>query len=125
MPNPSSHHGHRSTHSQRPRSTQQQQTSRSSQPTSPGPSVASISDSRLGLAPEDVATLRRLQHAAHESVRSPAGSQASSQGRLLLDPSSLTLLGVHFERVMGAIGQRLDQVGYTLDAATLAVREGG
>lgn len=70
----------------------------------------SVSDNRLGLDPEDVATLRQHQQLAHAQARSPAGSQASSQGRLLLDPGSLQLLSRHFDRVMQAIGQRLDQV---------------
>lgn len=70
----------------------------------------SISDNRLGLSAQDVATLRQHQQLAHAQARSPAGSQASSQGRLLLDPGSLQLLSRHFDRVMQAIGQRLDQV---------------
>lgn len=72
---------------------------------------SSIPDSRLNLDPEDIATLRQHQQLAHAQVRSPAGSQASSQGRLLLDPGSLQLLSRHFDRVMQAISQRLDQVG--------------
>lgn len=70
----------------------------------------SVSDNRLGLSPQDVATLRQHQQLAHAQARSPAGSQASSQGRLLLDPGSLQLLSRHFDRVMQAIGQRLEQV---------------
>ena len=74
---------------------------------------ASVSDNRLGLDPEDIATLRQHQQLAHAQARSPAGSQASSQGRLLLDPGSLQLLSRHFDRVMQAIGQRLEQVRTT------------
>ena len=70
----------------------------------------SVSDNRLGLSPEDIATLRQHQQLAHAQARSPAGSQASSQGRLLLDPGSLQLLSRHFDRIMQAISQRLDQV---------------
>lgn len=92
-------------HRHRPPSQQQQQ---QQQPQSAIPT--SVPDDRLGLDPEDVATLRRLQQAAHAQVRSPAGSQASSQGRLLLDPGSLALLSRHFDLVMQAIAQRLDQV---------------
>ena len=73
--------------------------------------ATSIPDNRLGLSPEDIATLRQHQQLAHAQARSPAGSQASSQGRLLLDPGSLQLLSMHFDRVMQAISQRLDQVG--------------
>lgn len=32
------------------------------------------------------------------------------QGRLVLDPGSLTVLGGHFERLMGAIQARVEQV---------------
>lgn len=73
----------------------------------------SIPDNRLGLSPQDVATLRQHQQLAHAQARSPAGSQASSQGRLLLDPGSLQMLAQHFDRVMQAIGQRLDQVRFS------------
>lgn len=67
-------------------------------------------DNRLGLSAEDVATLREHQARVHNAVRSPAGSQASSQGRLLLDPNSLSLLSRHFDQVMMAIQERLEQV---------------
>ena len=50
------------------------------------------------------------QQLAHRNAQSSAGSQASSQGRLLLDASSLQLLQRHFDRVMQAIAQRLEQV---------------
>lgn len=75
-----------------------------------GGTPTSIADNRLGLDPEDIATLRQHQQIAHAQARSPAGSQASSQGRLLLDPGSLQLLSRHFDRVMQAISQRLEQV---------------
>lgn len=71
---------------------------------------ASIPDTSLGLSREDVAALRQHQQLAHQHARSSAGSQASSRGRLLLDPTSLGLLGRHLERVMAAIQQRLEQV---------------
>ena len=87
--------------------------SSSSQPRSPPQSQApsSIADNRLGLSQQDIATLRQHQQLAHGQSRSSAGSQASSQGRLLLDPGSLQLLSRHFDRVMQAISQRLEQVG--------------
>lgn len=72
--------------------------------------ASSIADNRLGLSAQDVATLRQHQQLAHSQARSPAGSQASSQGRLLLDPGSLQMLTRHFDRVMQAIHQRLEQV---------------
>lgn len=85
-----------------------------SQAHAPSP-PASIPDTNLGLTREDVAALRQHQQLAHAHAhaRSSAGSQASSQGRLLLDPGSLTLLGRHLERVMQAIQQRLEQVWWS------------
>ncbi|RMY67650.1 hypothetical protein D0862_15061 [Hortaea werneckii] len=79
---------------------------------------SSIPDNRLGLSPQDVATLRQHQQLAHAQARSPAGSQASSQGRLLLDPGSLQMLAQHFDRVMQAIAQRLDQLNRATESAT-------
>ncbi|KAI6899169.1 hypothetical protein KC318_g9310 [Hortaea werneckii] len=79
---------------------------------------SSIPDTRLGLSPQDVATLRQHQQLAHAQARSPAGSQASSQGRLLLDPGSLQMLAQHFDRVMQAIAQRLEQLNRATESAT-------
>ncbi|KAK5175004.1 uncharacterized protein LTR77_000140 [Saxophila tyrrhenica] len=99
-----------------PPPSQQRSSSQPQQPTIP----TSIPDNRLGLDPDDVQTLRRLQQAAHAQARSPAGSQASSQGRLLLDPGSLQLLSRHFDLVMQAIAQRLDQLNQQTEIATQA-----
>ena len=74
---------------------------------------ASIPDTRLGLAPDEVQLLRRHQQIALSqagSSSSRAASNASSQGRLLLDPSSLQALGYHFDRLMAAIQHRVQQV---------------
>jgi len=92
----------------------------SSQPRSPQQAATptSIPDNRLGLSPQDIATLRQHQQLAHAQARSPAGSQASSQGRLLLDPGSLQLLSRHFDRVMQAISQRLEQLHRATEIAT-------
>ncbi|KAK3064520.1 hypothetical protein LTR53_018465, partial [Teratosphaeriaceae sp. CCFEE 6253] len=79
---------------------------------------ASISVSRLGLSPQDVATLQQHAQLAHAQQRSPASSQASSQGRLLLDPGSLQLLSRHFDRIMQAIAQRLEQLNHATEIAT-------
>lgn len=84
-------------------------------PTSP---PTSIPDTSLGLSAQDVSTLRQHQQLAHTSARSSAGSQASSQGRLLLDPTSLSLLGRHLERVMGAIQTRLETLNRATELAT-------
>ncbi|CZT15597.1 uncharacterized protein RCC_01447 [Ramularia collo-cygni] len=96
--------------------------SSSSQPRSPPQTAtpSSIADNRLGLSAQDVATLRQHQQLAHAQSRSPAGSQASSQGRLLLDPGSLQLLSRHFDRVMQAISQRLEQLNQATEIATQA-----
>ncbi|KAI7081204.1 hypothetical protein KC356_g9265 [Hortaea werneckii] len=90
----------------------------SSHPRSPPQATipASIPDTRLGLSPQDVATLRQHQllALAQQARRSPASASSShassSQGRLLLDPGSLHMLAQHFDRVMQAIAQRLDQI---------------
>ncbi|KAI6900302.1 hypothetical protein KC318_g2635 [Hortaea werneckii] len=103
---------HRPAHSSsRPRSPPQATASASAIP-------SSIPDNRLGLSPQDVATLRQHQQLAHAQARSPAGSQASSQGRLLLDPGSLQMLAQHFDRVMQAIAQRLEQLNRATESAT-------
>ncbi|KAK4634109.1 hypothetical protein CLAFUW4_00610 [Fulvia fulva] len=80
----------------------------------------SVADNRLGLSAQDVAVLRQHQQLAHSQARSSAGSQASSQGRLLLDPGSLQLLSRHFDRVMQAISQRLEQLNRATETATQA-----
>ncbi|KAI6821115.1 hypothetical protein KC340_g13054 [Hortaea werneckii] len=106
---------HRPAHSSsHPRSPPQAATTTASASAIP----SSIPDNRLGLSPQDVATLRQHQQLAHAQARSPAGSQASSRGRLLLDPGSLQMLAQHFDRVMQAIGQRLDQLNRATESAT-------
>ncbi|KAF2227227.1 hypothetical protein BDZ85DRAFT_277134 [Elsinoe ampelina] len=70
----------------------------------------SVDASRLGLSSDEIATLQRHQQVALSnagSSSSRAASAASSQGRLLLDPTSLSVLAAHFDRVMAAIQQRL------------------
>jgi len=71
--------------------------------------ASSVLDTQLGLSSTDIQTLRQhqalaAQHAGAHSSR--AASNASSQGRLLLDPGSLQRLSEHFDRVMAAIQQR-------------------
>src|SRR5690242_10827839 len=48
----------------------------------------------------------------HGSSSSRAASRASSQGRLLLDPTSLQALGAHFDRLMYSIQQRWQYVSW-------------
>lgn len=73
----------------------------------------SIPDSQLGLSQSEVQLLRHHQHIAlsqQASSSSRAASQASSQGRLLLDPTSLQALSQHFDRLMYSIQQRWQMV---------------
>lgn len=102
---------------------------------------SSIPDSQLGLSASELAILRQHQqialsstgsssnhyaqstassrgrgHARSSASTSRAASAASSQGhgRLMLDPGSLAVLGSHFERLMGAIQNRVDSVCFSL-----------
>lgn len=71
-----------------------------------------VPDTQLGLTNDEIALLRHHQQVAAStaggSSSSRAASRASSQGLLLLDTSSLTQLGRHFDRLMQQIQQRLD-----------------
>lgn len=101
---------------------------------------SSIPDSQLGLSASELHILRQHQqialsstttssaaphyshsttssrgrgHARSSASTSRAASAASSAGggnRLLLDAGSLAVLGSHFERLMGAIHNRVDTV---------------
>ncbi|KAF2212154.1 hypothetical protein CERZMDRAFT_41205 [Cercospora zeae-maydis SCOH1-5] len=119
MPPSSSHHHHHHHPRSPPSHPQQQQQQQQHQQTSAS-SSSSIADNRLGLSAQDVAALRQHQQLAHAQARSPAGSAASSQGRLLLDPGSLQLLSRHFDRIMLAIQQRLEQLNQATSHATQA-----
>lgn len=69
----------------------------------------SVPDTELGLTREEIASLRYHQQVALSQAggsSSRAASNASSQGRLLLDPTSLAALSNHFDRLMAAIQQR-------------------
>jgi hypothetical protein len=71
----------------------------------------SIPDSQLGLSAADVQALRYHQQVAlSRTGSSRAASQASSQGRLLLDPTSLQALSTYFDRLMYSIQQRWQSV---------------
>ncbi|KAL8913276.1 MAG: hypothetical protein Q9172_007323 [Xanthocarpia lactea] len=91
---------------------------------------SSIPDTQLGLSQSEIQILRQHQQIALQNANyahststrgrghvrtsastSRAASAASSgNGRLVLDPGSLTALGTHFERLMGAIQNRVQQV---------------
>ncbi|MCJ1434390.1 hypothetical protein MMC27_003758 [Xylographa pallens] len=49
-----------------------------------------------------------VRSSATSSRAGSAGSAAAGQGRLVLDAGSLSVLGAHFERVMGRIQERVD-----------------
>ncbi|KAF1808770.1 hypothetical protein P152DRAFT_468795 [Eremomyces bilateralis CBS 781.70] len=71
----------------------------------------SVNDTQLGLSTHEVQLLRyhqtaALQQSAPQSTSSRAASAASSQGRLLLDPSSLAALSAHLDRVIHEIQRR-------------------
>ncbi|QDS70276.1 hypothetical protein FKW77_007821 [Venturia effusa] len=70
--------------------------------------ATSIPDSQLGLTSDEVRTLRYHQQAAisQGGGSSRAASQASSQGRLLIDAGSLASLANYFDRLMYSIQAR-------------------
>lgn len=75
----------------------------------------SVPDTQLGLSSHDVQLLRYHQHVAlSQAGSSRAASLASSQGRLLLDPSSLQALSSHFDRLMQSIQARWTAVSCRL-----------
>jgi hypothetical protein len=71
--------------------------------------MSTVPVSDLGLNSSEQRYLSTVQSqiaASQHSSSSRAASHASSQGRLLLDPSSLQALGAHFDRLMYSIQQR-------------------
>ncbi|KAI9746962.1 MAG: hypothetical protein M1815_004797 [Lichina confinis] len=91
--------------------------------------LQSVPDTSLGLTRDEIILLRQHQQVALEGrgrgssrggASSRAASAASSQGRLLLDPSSLQALGYHFDRLMGAIQHRLQTLNQQTQFSTQA-----
>jgi len=83
----------------------------------------SIPDTRLGLSSDEVQLLRQHQQIALSRTgasSSRAASNASSQGRLLLDPGSLQALGAHFDRLMQAIQHRVQVLTQQTQLSTQA-----
>jgi hypothetical protein len=73
--------------------------------------MSSIPATQLGLTNDEIALLLHHQQAAASIAggsSSRAASRASSQGRLLLDSSSLTALGRHFDGLMQQTQARSD-----------------
>ncbi|KAK4453382.1 hypothetical protein QBC34DRAFT_376293 [Podospora aff. communis PSN243] len=81
--------------------------------------TSAVHDTQLGLTNEEIQLLRQGQQAvaaAGGSTSSRAASRASSQGLLMLDASSLTALGRHFDRVMQRVQQQLE---YLVEQSTI------
>jgi hypothetical protein len=73
--------------------------------------MSTIPVSDLGLNSSEARFLQQQIAASQQgSSSSRAASHASSQGRLLLDPTSLQALGAHFDRLMYSIQQRWQYV---------------
>lgn len=73
--------------------------------------MSAIPVSELGLNSSESRYLQQqIAASQHGSNSSRAASHASSQGRLLLDPSSLQALSAHFDRLMYSIQQRWQYV---------------
>ncbi|KAF1996159.1 hypothetical protein P154DRAFT_443970 [Amniculicola lignicola CBS 123094] len=81
----------------------------------------SVPDTQLGLSQSEITLLRQHQQIALSqagSSSSRAASHASSQGRLLLDPTSLQALSAHFDRLMYSIQQRWQALTQQTQTAT-------
>ncbi|KAK4250936.1 hypothetical protein C7999DRAFT_28528 [Corynascus novoguineensis] len=91
----------------------------------PAPNANAVPDTQLGLTEDQIELLRHGQQAVAAagggSTSSRAASRASSQGLLLMDTSSLTALGRHFDRVMQSIQQRLEYLMEQSQIVTLSV----
>lgn len=83
----------------------------------------SVPDTQLGLTQSEIQLLRQHQQIALSQAGSSsrAASHASSQGRLLLDPSSLQALSAHFDRLMYSIQQRWQAVSAPFLNSTIAI----
>lgn len=78
-------------------------------------SAGAIPVSELGLNSSEARYLQQQIAASQQgSNSSRAASHASSQGRLLLDPTSLQALSAHFDRLMYSIQQRWHYVSLSL-----------
>jgi hypothetical protein len=89
-----------------------------------------VPDTQLGLTEDQIELLRHGQQAVAAaggggggagSTSSRAASRASSQGMLMMDSSSLSALGRHFDRVMQSIQQRLEYLMEQSQIVTLSV----
>ncbi|KAI1391959.1 uncharacterized protein F4822DRAFT_110452 [Hypoxylon trugodes] len=79
---------------------------------------STVEDTQLGLTEEEINLLRYHQAQAGSSS-SRAASRASSQGRLLLDGSSLAALSRHLDRLMQQIQQRIEYLSEQSSVVTM------
>ncbi|KAI8623400.1 hypothetical protein F5Y19DRAFT_374950 [Xylariaceae sp. FL1651] len=84
----------------------------------PSTEANTVEDTHLGLTDEEIALLRYHQAQAGSSS-SRAASRASSQGRLLLDSSSLAALSRHLDRLMQQIQQRIEYLSEQSSIVTM------
>ncbi|KAH7361213.1 hypothetical protein BKA66DRAFT_573561 [Pyrenochaeta sp. MPI-SDFR-AT-0127] len=81
--------------------------------------MSTIPVSELGLNATESRYLQQQIAASQQgSNSSRAASRASSQGRLLLDPTSLQALSAHFDRLMYSIQQRWQYLTQQTQTAT-------
>lgn len=78
----------------------------------PKRTTVAITDTQLGLAPDELETFRHHQRLAVNNVPSNVSSSrgGSTQGRFLLDPSGLQVMAGHFDRIVLGLQQRLATV---------------
>lgn len=84
----------------------------------PSTEANTVPDAQLGLTEEEI-TLLRYHQAQANSNSSRAASRASSQGRLLLDSSSLAALSRHLDRLMQQIQQRIEYLSEQSSIVTM------
>lgn len=81
--------------------------------------MSAIPVSELGLNSSETRFLQQQIAASQQASNSSrAASHASSQGRLLLDPSSLQALSAHFDRLMYSIQRRWHYLSQQTQTAT-------
>ncbi|KAI0204270.1 hypothetical protein F4808DRAFT_373880 [Astrocystis sublimbata] len=85
----------------------------------PSTEVNTVEDTQLGLTDEEIALLRYHQAQAAGSSSSRAASRASSQGRLLLDSTSLATLSRHLDRLMQQIQVRIEYLSEQSSIVTM------
>lgn len=85
----------------------------------PSTEANTVPDTQLGLTDEEIQLLRYHQTQAAGSSSSRAASRASSQGRLLLDSTSLHALSSHLNRLMQQIQQRIEYLSEQSSIVTM------